>query len=304
MLASFKLTLGRLAFAGIDLRTNEAIAALEIKNNKEVNKEYLYYYLTFFDWHAETKGDVKVKGKTLNKAKLKEINVFVPPLPEQKRIVKILDEIFDGVAKTKENAEKNLQNAKEFFESYLQSVFSKPDKNWEKKRLSKCFKLKSGDNLTSKTMIENGKFSVYGGNGIAGKYNKFNLSGSNIIIGRVGALCGNVRHMKEKIWLTDNAFRIVDMKYDFDHAFLAYLLNFKNLRGYARQAAQPVISNSSLENVLLQFPKLEKKQKSIVKKLDELSKQTKKLEEIYKQKMSDLEELKKSVLKKAFNGEL
>ena len=62
LLASFKLTLGRLAFAGCDLYTNEAIAALPIKNEKELNKEYLYYYLTFFDWHAEVKGDVKVKA--------------------------------------------------------------------------------------------------------------------------------------------------------------------------------------------------------------------------------------------------
>ena len=91
LLASFKLTLGRLAFAGKDLYTNEAIAALEIKNSKELNKEYLYYYLTFFDWDAETKGDIKVKGKTLNKAKLKEIKVFFPPLPEQHRHVKKLD---------------------------------------------------------------------------------------------------------------------------------------------------------------------------------------------------------------------
>ena len=88
-------------------------------------------------------------------------------------------------------------------------------------------------------MTENGKFPVYGGNGITGMYDNFNLSGNNIIVGRVGALCGNVRYIKDKIWLTDNAFKITDWKYDFDHAFLAYLLNFKNLRGYARQAAQP-----------------------------------------------------------------
>ena len=143
-----------------------------------------------------------------------------------------------------------------------------PD-GWEEKTLGECFKLKSGDNLTSKMMGGNGKFPVYGGNGIAGMYNKFNLSGSNIIIGRVGALCGNVRHIKEEIWLTDNAFKITDSKYHFDHAFLTYLLNFKNLRSYARQAAQPVISNSSLEDVLLQFPKSEEEQQRIVAILDE-----------------------------------
>ena len=64
LLASFKLTLGRLAFAGKDLYTNEAIAALTIRNEQEILKEYLYHYLTFFDWHGAVEGDIKVKGKT------------------------------------------------------------------------------------------------------------------------------------------------------------------------------------------------------------------------------------------------
>jgi type I restriction enzyme S subunit len=75
LLVSFKLTLGRLAFAGVDLRTNEAIAALNIKKEDEIIKEYLYHYLTFFDWDKLASGDVKVKGKTLNKTKLKEITI-------------------------------------------------------------------------------------------------------------------------------------------------------------------------------------------------------------------------------------
>ncbi|MBE7446676.1 MAG: restriction endonuclease subunit S [Planctomycetia bacterium] len=239
-----------------------------------------------------------------NATKLAEISVPLPPLSEQQRIVAILDEAFAAITTAKENAEKNLQNARELFESYLQSVFANPGDGWEEKTLGECFKLKSGDNITSKMMIENGKYPVYGGNGIAGMYNKFNLSGSNVIVGRVGALCGNVRHIEEAIWLTDNGFKITDCKYDFDNAFLAYLLNLKNLRNYARQAAQPVISNSSLEEVLLQFPKSLKDQKSIVTKLDALSAETKKLEAIYRQKLADLDELKKSVLQKAFTGQL
>ena len=133
---------------------------------------------------------------------------------------------------------------------------------------------------------------------------RYNLSGSNVIVGRVGALCGNVRHITENIWLTDNAFKVVDFKFEFNHPFLTYLLNFKNLRGFARQAAQPVISNSSLKDVVLEFPKSLKTQQSIIKKLDTLSAETKKLKAIYQQKIDNLEELKKSILQKAFNGEL
>jgi type I restriction enzyme, S subunit len=138
---------------------------------------------------------------------------------------------------------------------------------WVEKPLGQCFKLRSGDALTRKAMID-GEYSVFGGNGIAGVHNEFNLSGDNVVVGRVGALCGNARHITENIWLTDNAFRVVDFKQEFDHAFLTYLLNFNNLRSLARQSAQPVISNSSLKDLPLKFPEISE-QRRIVGILDE-----------------------------------
>jgi type I restriction enzyme S subunit len=142
-------------------------------------------------------------------------------------------------------------------------------KGWEIKRLGDCFKLRSGELLTAKMMNSNGSYPVYGGNGISGYHDQFNLSGSNVIVGRVGALCGNVRHITEDIWLTDNGFQAIDYKIQFDHAFLTYLLNYKNLRSFARQAAQPVISNSSLTDVVLEFPKDIPRQQYIVAILNE-----------------------------------
>lgn len=235
---------------------------------------------------------------------LKKIEIPIPPLAEQKRIVAMLDSSFSAISKAKENAEKNLKNSKELFESYLNNIFEKKGKDWEEKKLGECFKLRSGENLTSKQMNKQGLYPVFGGNGIAGMHDAFNLTENNVIIGRVGALCGNVRLIKEKIWLTDNAFKITDFKYEFDYSYLTYLLNFKNLRNFARQAAQPVISNSSLESVSLSFPKSLSEQKRIVAKLDALSEQTKKLEAVYLKKIADLDELKKSILQKAFRGEL
>lgn len=151
--------------------------------------------------------------------------------------------------------------------------------------------------------MKGGKYPVFGGNGIAGMHDEFNLSGDNVIIGRVGALCGNARHITEEIWLTDNAFRIVDRCFEFDGAFLAYLLNFKNLRSLARQAAQPVISNSSLKDLLLPFPEISK-QKKIAAQLDDLAEETQLLARIYERKLAALAELKKSLLHQAFTGEL
>jgi type I restriction enzyme S subunit len=296
-------TTGKLAVCNADeiFYLNQRVGKFKPKG--DLSNNYLYYFLS-----TKIEENLKISAGSaqpnLSTEQIKNLEIPLPPLPEQKRIVKVLDEVFENIEKAKENAEKNLKNSKELFESYLQNIFANPGKNWERRKIEECFKLKSGDGLTSKMMSKDGGYPVFGGNGIAGVHNKFNLSGSNVIIGRVGALCGNVRHITEKIWLTDNAFKVVDFKYDFDHSFLTYMLNLKNLRSYARQAAQPVISNSSLKDVVLTFPKSLSEQKIIVKKLDALARETKKLEAIYEQKLADLDELKKSVLKKAFNGEL
>jgi len=276
-----------------------------LRPKTNLDNKFLFHFIisdTFQELKNLYSGEGIMGG--IKNSDVENIEIPVPPLPIQKKIVEILDSAFEKIAKAKENSEQNLKNAKEVFESYLQKVFGNKGENWDNKDLSCCFKLKSGDGLTSKNMIPDGKYPVYGGNGISGYFNSFNISENTVIIGRVGALCGNVRHIKNKIWLTDNAFKIVDYKIKFDNDFLTYLLNHKNLRSFARQTAQPVISNSSLSQVPLSFPKSLSEQKSIVSKLDNLSEQTKQLESIYSRKLSCLEELKQSILQKAFKGEL
>jgi type I restriction enzyme S subunit len=170
--------------------------------------------------------------------------------------------------------------------------------DWISDKLSNCIKLKSGDGLTAKDMTL-GDYPVFGGNRIAGYHNEFNQTGEHVIIGRVGALCGNVRYINENIWLTDNAFRISEFKYDFDLKFLYYFLNHVNLRSYARQTAQPVISNSSLKNVNLTFPKSLQEQQQIVTILDQafeaidqakvnIEKNIKNAKELFQSKLNDI----------------
>ncbi|MDD2600135.1 MAG: restriction endonuclease subunit S [Kiritimatiellae bacterium] len=89
LLLSFKLSLGKRAFAGCDLFTNEAIAALQVLDHKVVDRNYLYWALGSIDYDLLV--DRAAKGKTLNKAKLKVLQIPLPPLDEQKRIAAILD---------------------------------------------------------------------------------------------------------------------------------------------------------------------------------------------------------------------
>ena len=182
-------------------------------------------------------------------------------------------------------------------------MLSEKTEGWETHPLADCFRLKSGENLTTKKMIP-GPFPVYGGNGIAGTHDACNLTGDNVIIGRVGALCGNARYIDHEIWLTDNAFKVVNYNFDFDHRFLAYLLNFKNLRSLARQAAQPVISNSSLADLELNFPASVELQAELANKLSDAETELEDIKKKYEAKIQDLDDLRQSLLQKAFAGEL
>lgn len=265
----------------------------------ETRNKFLFYLLTSVE--LPKRGAAQ---PFISKGDIQSFEIPLPPLPEQERIVGILDEAFEGIAAATAQAEKNLHNARELFQSVLQSTFSQKGDDWVETTLGECIKLKSGDGLTAKNMVKEGDFNVYGGNGVNGRHNKFNLDGEQVIVGRVGAHCGNVHYTSEKIWLTDNAFRVTDCIHDFDFQFLTQVLRVANLRESARQAAQPVISNTSVKDVEISFPKDIPTQQAIVEKLDALSEETKALEAIYERKQSALAELKQSLLQKAFAGEL
>lgn len=265
-------------------------------------------YLIYFSQSRAYLKDVddRCTGTTrrrISRKNLGKVSIPLPPLEEQRRIVAVLDEAFEGLARARENTEANLVSARELFESIRAHTLGQSPPDWETRALQYCFRLKSGDNLTAKNMIA-GDYDVFGGNGVAGKHHKSNLSGNNVIVGRVGALCGNARFVNRDIWLTDNAFRVVDYKIEFDLEFLTYLLNFKRLRQLARQAAQPVISNSSLANLALTFPVSVDEQARIAQNLSLAENELDEAQSTYEAKLQDLDDLRQSLLQKAFAGEL
>ena len=177
---------------------------------------------------------------------LKELHVPIPPREDQERIVEELDCLSGVIEKKREQ----LKELDALAQSIFYQMFGDPitnEKGWEVKKFEDCYKLASGNGLSAKQIID-GDYPVYGGNGIVGYHHEYNLDGNNIIIGRVGALCGNVRNIEGKAFITDNAF-ILTKKIDNDNVFLLHLLRIHNLRKYAREAMQPVISNAGLKNI-------------------------------------------------------
>lgn len=327
LLLSFKLTLGRLAFAGKDLFTNEAIAALTIRNEKVIDKYFLYQFLSLFDWDAASEGDVKVKGKTLNKAKLKEIEVHFPKsLPEQQRIVAILDEAFAAIAKAKANAQQNLQNAKELFESYLQGVFENKLQGSKFETLdSLCELIVDCEHKTAPTQetgypsirtpnIGKGILILEGVNRVSEKtyieWTRRAIPQADDLILAREAPAGNIAVIPEnvKVCLGQRTVLIRPKKNKIISKFLAHLILSKDVQeqllSHSTGATVEHINMKDIRAFKIYNLSPIEEQQTIVQNLDALNAETKKLEAIYQQKLNDLEELKKSILQKAFSGQL
>lgn len=222
-----------------------------------IRSDYNDYLLHFFRSSIFRQKLLLGKTSTVNQITvkmLKDTIIPLPPLTTQQQIVSELDLLSHILDQKRQQ----LKEYDALAESIFYDMFGDPVENpkgWEVSAFSQLFKLKSGDALSAKNIIE-GVYPVFGGNGISGYHHKYNKDGEYVIIGRVGVYCGNVRCVKGQFWLTDNAFELIYDKCHFDSLFLSQLLSIMNLNQYAHAAAQPVISNNNLKNVIVSLPPL------------------------------------------------
>jgi type I restriction enzyme S subunit len=257
-----------------------------------------------------------------------EFPIFLPPLPEQKRIVGILDEAFDGVATAKANAEKNLQNARALFESHLQSVFTQRGKGWVEKPLGTLASFRNGINYTKESRGENVKivgvkdfqksFWVPSKDldtvTIDGKLNDSDIlrqgdiltvrSNGNIeLIGRC-ILAGKVA---EKMSHSGFTIRIRLSNGDLLPEYLCHFMKCASSRTRLTEGGTGTniksLNQQMLSALKIPFPPASE-QRAVVGRLESLSEETQRLESIYRQKLAALEALKKSLLHEAFSGRL
>jgi type I restriction enzyme S subunit len=305
-----------------------------------LDKDYFYYLLT----SPNVQEQIQSLGagaivKNISGDLVKKVDITYPKsLPEQQRIVAILDEAFAAIAKAKANAEQNLKNAKELYESYLQGVFENPARSatgagdgWEEKKLIEITN-KIGSGATPRGGNESYKtegISLIRSMNVhdfefrernlafideqqAKELNNVTLQENDVLLNITGASVARCCVIPKEYLparVNQHVSIIRAKKEIIDPIFLNLLLTskfykdqllFTGEQGATRQA----ITKAQLEVFEVAFPKSLIAQQAIVQKLDALSTETKKLEAIYQQKINDLEELKKSILQKAFSGEL
>ncbi|MBK9257793.1 MAG: restriction endonuclease subunit S [Saprospiraceae bacterium] len=283
-------------------------------NLKELDLDFLDYALR--------KIDFKHSGSSipqLTVPMIRDYEIPIPPLPDQHRIVSILDEAFTAIAKAKANAEQNLRNAKELFESYLQRVFEKG--NWDVKTLNEVCEIVSklidprkpefqklihvgAGNIETKTGLLSDLKTSKEENLISGK---FLFDESMVLYSKIRPYLMKVVNCNFRGLCSADIYPLKPFEKLITKDYLYHLLLTKEFTDYAilgsQRAGMPKVNREHLFAYKLKLPSLTEQQ-VIVQKLDALSAETKKLEAIYQQKINDLDELKKSILQKAFSGEL
>lgn len=310
-----KLGIAHNLINGIGFGSSEFIV---FRSKGDVIPDFIFYFLSANEFREKGKNNMfgAVGHKRVSKEFIDNYPIPLPPLSEQKRIVKILDEVFAGINKAKENAEKNLQNARELFESYLQNIFSNPGSGWKEKKLGEVCIVLMGQSPSGDTYNSSGE-GVPLINGpvefgpdpfsktIKSKYTtaptKFCQKGDLILCVR-GSTTGriNIAGFKACIGRGVAAVRCSE-----NQSWINYFILAKRNTIYKLGTGStfPNVSADIIKSLPVVIPPLST-QRAIVAKLDALSAETKKLEAIYQKKLDNLEELKKSVLKKAFSGEL
>ena len=289
---------------------------LVLKQNgkKFFESEFLYYLLSspyvFQQFNNLAAGSTV---RNLNIALVSSVQVPIPPIPEQKRIVGILDKTFAAIDQAKANAQKNLQNSRELFESYLNKVFSNPGEDWEEKKLGEVSiieKVKYRRNGLPYVGLED--IESHSGKFLGSleprtvKSDTFYFSTNHILYGRLRPYLNKVLIPNFYGHCSTEIFPI-RVNENIDKKYLAYWFSLgktvDKINATSTGARMPRANMNSILDFEVPIPIIDK-QKKIVKELDILSKKTKRIGAIYRQKLADFEELKKSILQKAFEGEL
>ena len=298
LIAMYGATIGKVGILSFPATTNQACCAC---TDYLVKKMYLFYFLL-----ANREKFIAMGGggaqPNISKEKIVSTLIPLPPKQEQSRIVEGIEHwlsLVDCIEKNKDNLQRTIKEAKskiltlaihgklvpqaptdEPASELLKRInpkaeiisdnghYQKLPEGWCETTLKHVLTIKSGNSINVRNCTQ-GLYPIYGGNGITGHTDDYNIKESTIVIGRVGYYCGSVYLVRGKAWVSDNAFITTIHKDIFYKKYLYYLLQFLNLRKFSNSTAQPVISGKTIYPIHVLIPPL-REQNRIVAKIEEI----------------------------------
>jgi type I restriction enzyme S subunit len=326
LVAMYGATAGQVGILRFESATNQAICG--ILPNKRIIPEFLYYALLFkkSELIAQATGNAQ---PNISQIKIKNTKIPVPPIEEQKRIVEILDKAFEGIAQAEANTRRNLINARELFDSYLNQVFTNYAHHYNFISLNNLTELitkgsspkwqginyvehpgvlfVTSENVgVNELIFEKTKY-------VEEKFNKKDsksiLKKGDVLTNIVGASIGRTAiFTREETANINQAVCLIRCLPDkLFNQYICYLLNSPYFRKILHEnevnTARANLSLTFFRNLEIPVPTLEE-QKNIVNRISKTIQKTQKLETIYQRKLEAIAELKQSILEKAFTGQL
>ena len=273
--------------------------ACKLVLSTHVLKEYLYYYTLSDSFLEATSENTRTAAQPkLSLKRIKTIPIPLPSIEEQKRIVAILDEAFEGLDRARTHTEANLQNAKELFESALAVSMVG---NWMEKRFDEVCVLQRGFDLP-KRLRKTGKYDLVTSSGIKDTHSEAKVIGPGVATGRSGSI-GKVFYVQKDFWPLNTALYIKEFHGNIPK-FIWYFLRHFKLNRFSSGAGVPTLNRNDVHGELVKIPTDTTEQQTIIDNLDLLEKTCDKLSAQYQSKLKDLDDLRQSLLQKAFAGEL
>lgn len=277
---------------------NQHIFKVALSQN--IEKRFAYYGLMHITEEIEQSVNGSVGLVHITKEKLVNFTLPLPPLPEQQRIVGILDQAFAAIATAKANTEKNLQNARALFESSLKFSLEAGGEGWITTTIGSQVTLQRGFDIT-KAQQEPGDIPVVSSGGIKSYHNAAPVRGPGVVMGRKGTL-GKVYFVESDFWPHDTTLWVKEFKGNVPR-FVYYFFSAFDVSRMDTGTANPALNRNQVHPIKTLWPPVAQ-QKMIVAKLDLLDAESNRLAALHQRKLAALDNLKKSILHHAFTGQL
>lgn len=257
-----------------------------IYNFKKITGRFLYYYISENFYHDVFKLSAKNTVDSLRLPMFLNFPVLVPPLNEQAKITQYLDHQTATIDQLIQQKEKLIELLKEKRQAVINEALTKGlnpkakmkdseiewlgevPKDWRIVKLKHVVEMKSGNFISAEMIEDEGLYPVYGGNGIRGYHSEYTHEGFFPLVGRQGALCGNINYSNGKFWPTEHAV-VVSPKKQVNMYWIGELLRLMNLNQYSQASAQPGLSVDKILNLRVPLPPIDE-QNQIASKLESL----------------------------------